>query len=116
MSRLTKAVFGVAVLVTVAALSLWQLTGGDYYTKFEVVEQIEKTLDPNDPLVEAGFYDGTTTTETVARKDFRFGLLPTPRGVLDKHAASVVSVVTPLWLLGIAVLFWNRRAAARSRS
>jgi hypothetical protein len=115
MARLTKITFGVAVLITLAALFTWQLTGGDYYTKYEVVEQVEKPLDPNDPLVAAGFYEGSTTMETVARKDFRFGLLPTPSGVLDKHAASVVSVSSPLWLVGLGLLFWNRRVLARSR-
>jgi hypothetical protein len=116
MARLTKIIFGVAVIITLAALLTWQLTGGDYYTKYEVVEQVEKTLDPDDPLVAAGFYEGSTTTETVARKDFRFGLLPTPSGVLDKHAASVVSVALPAWFLGFGLLFWNRRVLARSRS
>jgi hypothetical protein len=104
------------VLITVAALLLWQLTGGDYYTKYEVIEQVEKTLDPNDPLVAAGFYEDSKATETVARKDFRFGLLPTPSGILDKHVASVLSIASPFWLLGLALLFWNRRALARSRS
>jgi hypothetical protein len=116
MARLTKIIFGVAVIITLAALFTWQLTGGDYYTKYEVVEQIERPLDPDDPLVAAGFYEGSTTTETVARKDVRFGLLPTPSGVLDKHAASVISVALPVWLLGFGLLFWNRRVLARSRS
>ncbi len=116
MARLTKITFVAAVMITLAALFTWQLTGGDYYTKYEVVEQVEKTLDPDDPLVAAGFYEGTTATETVARKDFRFGLLPTPSGLLDKHVASVVSISSPFWVLGLGLLFLNRRALARSRS
>ena len=51
-----------------------------------------------------------------------FGLLPTPQGLFDKHAVSVVSIVVPVWAIvgGIAVLRWrstkvverNRRAVA----
>jgi hypothetical protein len=108
-SKFTKLVFVLALAVTSAALLTWQITGGDYYTKYEVVEQIEKTLDPDDPLVAAGFYDGSTQTETVTRKDFRFGLLPTPSGLFDKHAASVVSVASPLWLVGFGLALWTRR-------
>ena len=109
MSTLTKTIFALALVVTIAAVVTWQVTGADYYTKFEVVEQIERPLDPKDPLVAAGFYDGTTTTETVTRKAFRFGLLPTPSGLFDKHAASVVSLASPLWLVAFGLLFVNRR-------
>lgn len=54
MTKLSKVALLVALTVTVAAVVTWQATGGDWYTKYEVVEQIESKLDPNDPLVAAG--------------------------------------------------------------
>jgi hypothetical protein len=103
MTPRVKIVLFAAVVITLATLALWQATGGDYYTKFEVVEQVTKQIDPDDPLAQAGFYDDSTTTETVPRQAFRFGLLPTPSGLLDKHSLSVISVVSPTW--GLALLF-----------
>ena len=95
MSKATKAVLTLSVVVTIAALVTWRVTGGDYYTKYQIVEQVEKQVDPDDPLAGTGFYDDESHTETVTRDAFRFGLLPTPSGFFDKHAASVVSVVLP---------------------
>ena len=109
MTKLTKITLAAAVVVTLAALVTWQVTGGDYYTKFEVVEQVEKEVDPDDPLAATGFYDGSSQTETVARDDFRFGLLPTPAGLFDKHMLSVVSTATPFWVLAIALALWTYR-------
>ena len=109
MTKKTKIVLGLAAIVTIAALILWQVTGGDYYTKFEVVEQIEAPVDPDDPLAEAGFYDETSRTQTVTRSEFRFGLLPTPSGLFDKHAMSVVSIAFPTWALAIGFVWWWRR-------
>lgn len=109
MTRTTAITIGAAMAITIAALVTWRFTGGDYYTKFEVVEEIEKAIDPNDPLADAGFYDSDTTKETVTREAFRFGLLPTPRGILDKHAFSVVSVTVPAWIAALGVLWLARR-------
>ncbi len=109
MSRLSKALLVLAALVTVASLVTWQATGGDWYTKFEVVEQVEVKPDPTDPLVAAGFYDGNTVTRTETRDEFRLGLLPTPSGLLDKHAMSVATLVTPFWLLGLGAAWLGRR-------
>ena len=71
-------------------------TGGDYYTNYEVVETVEIEPDSSDPLAAAGFYEGTKATETVTRDEFRFGLLPTPSGLLDKHMLSVVSSLSSI--------------------
>jgi hypothetical protein len=109
MEKLTKTAIGATLLVTLVVLVTWQVTGGDYYTKFEVVEQVEKQVDPNDPLAQAGFYDGSTQTETVTRDAFRFGLLPTPGGLFDKHILSVLSIATPFWLLSLGLLWRSRR-------
>jgi len=98
-----------AAAITLAALLTWQATGGDYYTKFEVVEQVQVDVDPDDPLADAGFYEGETTIETVHRDDFRFGLLPTPNGLFDRNALSVVSVSAPMWVGAIGMAWWSRR-------
>jgi hypothetical protein len=45
----------------------------------------------------------------VSRPAFRFGLLPTPQGLFDRHALSVVSVTAPLWGLTLAAWLWSRR-------
>ncbi len=94
--------------VTIGSLALWQATGGDWYTKFEVVKQVESEPDANDPLAAAGFYDGQKETKTVVENEFRFGLLPTPAGLLDKHALSVASVNAPVWVLGAGIIWYRR--------
>jgi hypothetical protein len=114
MNTLVKRLFVLSIVVTVLAVVVWQATGGDYYTKYEVVSQLEKAVDPSDPLAAAGFYDGTSVTETVKRNEFRFGLLPTPTGVFDKHVVSVASFVGPLWGLVIAVFIVARRSRRRA--
>ena len=99
-----------ASIVTVAILLIWQVTGGDYYTKYEVVEEVEKPVDKDDPLSDTGFYEGTSQTQTVTRKEFRLGLLPTPQRIFDKHAVSVVSIAAPTWVFTIGFVWWmNRR-------
>ena len=109
MSILSKTVIMLVAVVTIAAIITWQVTGGDWYTKFEVVEQIESKPDANDPLVAAGFYEGSTVITSVTKNEFRFGLLPTPTGIFDKHALSVTSVTGPLWVLGIGILWHQKR-------
>jgi hypothetical protein len=114
MSKVSKTVL---IAVTAAAIALvvtWQATGGDWYTKYEVIEQVESTPDPNDPLAAAGFYDGVSMTKTERRNEFRLGLLPTPSGILDKHALSVASVAGPLWIIGLVVVLRQRRRTAAS--
>ncbi len=114
MNKQSKIVLSIVAILTLAALVTWQATGGDWYTKYEVVEQVESKADPNDPLVAAGFYENGTTTQTVTRDEFRFGLLPTPAGVFDKHALSVASVTGPLWVLGIGFAWLQRRRNRRA--
>ena len=109
MSRIGKSIITLAIVVTVASLVTWQATGGDWYTKFEVVEQVEAKPDPGDPLAAAGFYDGDPVTRTEIRDEFRLGLLPTPSGLLDKHVLSVATLTGPLWALGLAVVWFGRR-------
>ena len=104
----------VAILVTVAVVVLWQATGGDFYTKYQVIEEIAREVDPNDPFAEAGLYDGAAATETVSRDTFRFGLLPTAAGIVDKHALSVVSLAAPTWLVAFGAIWWTRRKQRQS--
>jgi hypothetical protein len=114
MTKQTQLVLVVAALVTLAALIIWQTTGGDYYTKFEIVAQIETPVDQNDPLAAAGFYEGTSQTQTVTRREFHLGLLPTPSGLLDKHMVSVASIVSPVWVIAIGLVWWRRRRSRRT--
>lgn len=109
MNKQSKIVLSIVAILTLASVITWQATGGDWYTKYEVVEQVVSKADPNDPLVAAGFYEGGTTTETVTRDEFRLGLLPTPAGIFDKHALSVASVSGPLWVFGIGFVWFQRR-------
>jgi hypothetical protein len=104
-----------ALVVSLASVGLWQATGGDYYTKYEVVEQIEVEADTNDPLTDAGFYEGSPQTETVVRDDFRFGLLPTPQGIFDKHILSVVTVMGLTWMPALGFT-WRARRQTKSHT
>jgi hypothetical protein len=108
MNKQSNMVMATVAFLSIASVVTWQATGGDWYTKYEVVEQVESNADPNDPLVAAGFYEGGTTTQTVTRTEFRFGLLPTPAGIFDKHALSVASVTGPLWVLGLGYIWFQR--------
>ena len=111
MSRPMLKLLVIAVVLTVAAFGLWLATGAHPYTKYQDVTRQELPTDEDDPFAEAGFYDGDTVTRTVKKNVFYFGLLPTPQGVFDKHALSVVSVVGPVWLFvgGISLIRWRAR-------
>jgi len=109
MRRTSRIILLTALLFTLAVLVLWKATGGDYYTKYQIIEQVEKPVDPNDPLAAAGFYDGQTRVETIQRDTFRFGLLPAPTGLFDKHIISVVSLAAPVWFFTLASLWVLRR-------
>ena len=111
-----KIAIGAAIAVTLATVVVWQATGGDYYTKFEVVEEANAKIDPNDPLAAAGFYDGDSAKQVVARDEFRLGLLPTPEGLFDKHAVSVASISGPVWLGAIGFVWWTRRKTKQRSS
>jgi len=109
LSKTEERILIFATAITLLAIGLWLATGRDAYTKFEVVEEVEKPVDPNDPLAGTGFYEGNTKKEVVRRPEFRFGLLPTPSGVLDKHALSVATVTGPAWCLAVIALFLGHR-------
>ncbi len=118
MYRITHKLLAIVVVVTVAALGMWQATGAHPYTKYEDVTREQVRTDVDDPFVEAGFYEGDTVTQTVRKDVFYFGLFPTPQGLFDKHALSVVSVVVPVWLVvvGSVLVRWRaRRRAIRRR-
>lgn len=114
MTRSQMTVLMIAVLITIASIVTWRVTGGDYYTKYEVVEQVAATTDPDDPLAAAGFYE-ENRIETVTRSEFRFGLLPTPSGLLDKHLVSVTSINGPVWMFTLGLLWWGRRRKVAPR-
>ncbi len=111
MSRTMLKLLVIAVVLTVAALGMWLATGAHPYTKYQDVTRQQVPTNEDDPFAEAGFYDGDTVTRTVKKNVFYFGLLPTPQGVFDKHALSVVSVVLPVWLIvgGISLIRWRAR-------
>ena len=77
MNILNRVTIVATILLTVETIVVWQTTSGDWYTKYEVVEQTEARPEANDPLSSAGFYEGGTATTTVLRKEFHLGLLPT---------------------------------------
>lgn len=104
-----KALLTAAVAMTIVVLTTWQATGGDWYTKYEVVEQVTINPDANDPLAAAGFFDDAGETMTVRRSEFHLGLLPTAAGLIDKHALSVTTSLIPLWVVVLASLWLGRR-------
>ncbi len=110
----TKFVVLSATLVTLLALGLWAATGRDAYTKYEVVEEIQRPLDPNDPLAGTGFYENDMVKEVVRRPEFRLGLFPTPSGIFDKHIVSGATLAGPVWGLAIAVIFLRRRTLRKA--
>ncbi len=113
MTSYFKPVMIAVTALTAAVLLLWQVTGGDYYTKYEIVEEVEVKLDQSDPLVAAGFYDEGPVTKTISREEFRLGLLPVPQGLADKHAISVVTLVFPAWIIAAAYLWYRRNRKSR---
>ena len=115
MAKRQMTVLIIASLITISSIVVWQVTGGDFYTKYEVVEQVAATTDPDDPLAATGFYEEENRMETVTRSEFRFGLLPTPSGLLDKHIVSVTSVNGPVWVLTLGLLWWGRRRKVKPR-
>ena len=100
---------GAAILLTLTAVVTWLATGRHAYTAYEAVEERQVAVSGDDPLAETGFYDGEVRTERVWRDVFHFGLLPTSRGVIDKHALSVLSVAFPPWAAALGVILLKRR-------
>ena len=112
-----KKLLAIAVAVTLSAVLTWLVTGAHPYTKFEDVLRENVAVDPDDPFAEAGFYEGTTVTRTVKKNVFYFGLLPTPSGLFDPHALSVLSVAAPLWAIagGAGLLWWRHQRALKAK-
>lgn len=110
MARAAPALGVLAVLLTVGALAVWAGTGRHAYTKFEVIEQVPAEPDPDDPFADTGLFDDDEPRmETVRRDEFHLGIFPTPQGLLDRHAVSVLTVVLPPWgFFGLAVLLRRR--------
>ncbi len=104
MKKSTLVIAIIGALFTVASLIIWQTTGGDFYTKFEIVRQVAAPTDPDDPLAATGFYDDEARTHTVVTEEFRFGLLPSAIGLTDKHLLSVATVNLAIWLLLAALV------------
>jgi hypothetical protein len=98
-----------AIAISLATLIIWRATGGDYYTKFQLVEEVKVPVDQDDPLAGTGFYDDGMKTETISKNEFRLGLLPTPSRLFDKHILSVVSIIIPLWALVIFLAWMQKR-------
>jgi len=115
MGTTTKILLGLAVVFTIASLGAWAATDFHPYTKYQVVEEVEKTPDPDDPFAGTGLVEeGEVETEVVTRDEFHFGLLPTPQGLFDKHFVSVVTFAVPLWVLAAASWFVTRRKQQHS--
>jgi hypothetical protein len=98
-----------AILITVITVGLWIATDRHSYTKFEVVETVQAPVQEDDPLAGTGFYDEGTQEKTVHRAEFHLGLLPTPRGLFDKHALSVMTILTATWGFYLGLLLLSRR-------
>ena len=112
MIRSIRMILAASIILTAGVLLAWQVTGGDYYTKFEVIEQVKAEPDPSDPLAAAGFYEDGMETRTISRREFRLGLLPTPQGLLDKHLLSVLTLILLIWVPAIALSCLIRRRAS----
>lgn len=115
MGRATPILLALAVLFTLGALAAWGATGCHAYTKYEVIEQVPARAHPDDPFADTAFFDEdeeVLALDTVRRDEFHLGIFPTPQGVFDKHAISVLTIVVPIWgLFGLAAAMrrWSRR-------
>ena len=113
MSRSTVTRLVVAGLLTAAVLLAWAATGRHAYTKYEVIAKERVEIPKDDPLAEAGFYDGDSEERTVRRDEFHLGIFPTASGLIDKHIVSVVTILVPIWVL-VGFLSWRSRRSGRS--
>ena len=103
------------LLISVITVGVWIATDRHSYTKFEVVETVEAPVESDDPLAGTGFYDEGTLKKTVRRAEFHLGLFPTPRGLFDKHALSVMTILTATWGFYLGLLLLNRRRSPHAR-
>lgn len=107
---MTRALLFLAIIVTLATLSVWAVTDFHAYTKYQVVEKVAQEADPDDPFAGTGLYDeDEPAMQTVQRDEFHLGLLPTPQGIFDRHILSVPTMILPFWLLyGVAFVVARR--------
>ena len=103
-----------ATLLTLVALAAWFATGRHAYTAYQAVEERDVPVADDDPLAATGFYDAEVRTERSLSDVFHFGLLPTPSGLVDKHALSVLSVTLPAWAATIGLVLLRRRNRKKS--
>ena len=112
MGRAAPILLVLAVVFTLGALAGWGATGWHAYTKYEVIEQVPARADRDDPFADTAFFDEdeeAPALDTVRRDEFHLGMLPTPEGVFDKHAISVLTIVVPIWgLFGLAAALRRR--------
>ncbi len=115
--KLTLLFLGVPLVVTVATLLVWQMTNGDAYTKYTVVEKVTQDVAEDDPLAGTGFFDNDEPRlVTVQRQEFRLGLLPTPQGLFDKHMLSVATILGVIWPVSLLGWWVARRKLSQSPS
>lgn len=105
----------IPLLATAGCLALWAATGRDAYTKYTVVEKVIREQREDDLFAGTGLFDDEdgSATEVVRRDEFRFGLLPTPQRLFDKHMVSVASISGPLWGISLVSLWILRRQRKR---
>jgi hypothetical protein len=115
MTTTTRTNFFVAtLLLTVAILATWVVTDRRSYTSLTTIEIVESIPDADDPLANTGFYDDGPVETAVERPGFHLGLLPAPRGILDFHALSVLTLLGLAWaphLLLLARRILRKRSA-----
>ena len=110
-----KLLFALAIIISFATLITWQLTGGHAYTTYHLNETVQVDLDPDDPLVQAGFYGDQKTKDTVITSTgLHLGLLPTTENIFDKHIFSVATISGPIWGLALVFWFFQRRKMKKS--
>ena len=99
MYRITHKLLALAVVVTVAALGMWQATGAHPYTKYEDVTREQVRTDVDDAFVEAGFYEGDTVTQIPGP-----GLRDSARRAIEVASRNTVSMMRPARLSDAAFL------------
>lgn len=103
----------IALCSTAATLALWLSTGARGYTTFHMIELVEPTPGDDDLFANTGLYD-TSVQSVRETRGFRLGLVPTPRGLLDPHILSVLTLLALVWA-PFALLYARALWRARCR-
>ena len=106
-----------ALLLSLGIFSAWIVTGTRSYTTMTVLTIVDTPPDSDDPLAGTGFYDDAPVHTVREDSGFRLGLLPTPSGIFDPHALSVLTLLLLAWapfalLLGRSL--WRARHGTES--